>query len=302
MTEGSAPVAAGQPMATDALPAGIDLGAPGGLDYRLKRCRHGWMLYNVNDMYIGRSLDTYGEYSEHEIDLMGQVLRPGSVVVEVGANIGSLTVPLAQRVGPNGFVFAFEPERILFQNLAANIALNGLLNVATIRAAVGAAAGRAAMPPIDHRRHDNHGAWRLGPAGSGENVDVRAIDSLELAQCRLIKIDVEGMELDVLRGADATIRRLRPALYVENNPGPQSAALIAHLMALDYRLWWHVPPLFRSDNFFACADNVFPGIASANMFCLPRSVAGQIRGMSEVKGPDDPPPIGPPRAPEPPAA
>ena len=53
---------------------------------RLKDCRHGRMLYNVNDRYIGRSLDLYGEFSEAEVELFRQIVRPGDIVVEVGAN------------------------------------------------------------------------------------------------------------------------------------------------------------------------------------------------------------------------
>ena len=66
---------------------------------RLVAGRHGQFLYNTNDRYIGRSLEFYGEYCEQEADLYRQLLRPGDTVIEVGANIGALTVPLR---GPSG--------------------------------------------------------------------------------------------------------------------------------------------------------------------------------------------------------
>ena len=87
------------------------------------------MLYNEHDIYIGRSLDLYGEFSEGECDVFRQLIQPGWTVLELGANIGSHTVFLAKRVGPSGRVIAFEPQRIVFQTLCANIALNNLLNV-----------------------------------------------------------------------------------------------------------------------------------------------------------------------------
>ncbi len=59
---------------------------------RMKQCRHGVMLYNINDMYVGRSLDLYGEFSEGEAAMLGQILRPGMVVCDIGANIGCHTV------------------------------------------------------------------------------------------------------------------------------------------------------------------------------------------------------------------
>src|SRR5579862_896137 len=98
---------------------------------RLKDCRHGRMLFNVNDQYVGRSLDLYGEYSEGEIDFFKQVVQPGDTVLEIGANIGSHTVFFAKAVGREGTVQAFEPQRLIFQTLCANIALNNLENVKT---------------------------------------------------------------------------------------------------------------------------------------------------------------------------
>src|SRR3954465_1933985 len=93
----------------------------------LTQTRHGQMLVNRHDVYIGRSLELYGEWSEGEIDLFRQVLRPGMVVADAGANIGTHTVARAQMVAPNGVVYAFEPQRIVFQTLAANVALNSLV-------------------------------------------------------------------------------------------------------------------------------------------------------------------------------
>src|SRR5262245_3941932 len=93
---------------------------------RVKDCRHGRLCYLLTDSYIGRSLDIYGEYSEGEIDLFRQLLRPGDVAVDVGANIGALTIGMARLVGPSGAVLAFEPQRVIFDILAQNIRLNGL--------------------------------------------------------------------------------------------------------------------------------------------------------------------------------
>jgi hypothetical protein len=71
---------------------------------RVRHCRHGVMAYLPNDLYIGRSLDLYGEFSEHELNLLKRIVKKGDVVVDVGANIGALTIPLAQIVAPDGKV------------------------------------------------------------------------------------------------------------------------------------------------------------------------------------------------------
>ncbi len=69
----------------------IDTGGP----TRVVRARHGDFAYNHHDIYIGRSLEKYGEFSELEVDLFQQICREGDIVIEVGANIGTHTVPLA---------------------------------------------------------------------------------------------------------------------------------------------------------------------------------------------------------------
>ena len=74
--------------------------------YKLKRCRYGWMLYA--GPYIGKSFDVYGEYSESELSLLRQFIRSGDTVIDVGANIGDLTVPLSQMVGSAGRIYAIE--------------------------------------------------------------------------------------------------------------------------------------------------------------------------------------------------
>ena len=83
------------------------------------------MLYNPRDMYIGRSLDLYGEFSEGEVEVFAQILREGDLALDLGANIGCHTVFMAKKVGDKGVVIAVEPQRLIFQLLSANVALNG---------------------------------------------------------------------------------------------------------------------------------------------------------------------------------
>jgi FkbM family methyltransferase len=283
------PQAAGAARTT---PEAIDLRVESGLEYRIKQCRHGRFLFNRRDAYIGRSLDLYGEYSEEELEVLTMLVRPDDVMVEAGANIGAHTVPLARRLGPKGRIFAFEPQRLVHQILCANLALNGIVNVVTQPVGLGEAAGRAVVPPIDLLAYYNFGGVALSREGAGEGVDVRTIDSLLLKRCRLIKLDVEGMERSVLLGAEATIRRLRPILYVENNPGPTAAPLIAYIASLGYRMWWHVAELWRADNFFGRVTNVYGHVGAANMICAPIEMPATLPDfMKEVTGPDDPPPI-----------
>lgn len=250
-----------------------------------KDCRHGRLMYLLNDAYIGRSLDVYGEYSEGEIELFRQLLRPGDVAVDVGANIGALTVGMARLVEPGGAVVAFEPQRAVYDILCNNLRLNGLANVTAFRRAVGSGPGMIHVPPLDYAQTDNFGGVALG-GSQGEQVQVVTLDSLALARLRLLKVDVEGMECEVIAGARATIERLQPALYVENDRAEQSRRLISLLFDIGYRLWWHITPLFNPNNFFGHPQDVFGDVMSFNMIGFPRADPPAI-ALPEVLSSDD---------------
>src|SRR5437868_7779281 len=96
----------------------------------LKRCKYGWMLFS--GPYIGKCFELYGQYSESEVAMMRNFVREGSVVIDVGANIGDLTLPLARMAGDTGRVYAFESHPENFNVLCANLALNSIVNVKPI--------------------------------------------------------------------------------------------------------------------------------------------------------------------------
>ena len=244
--------------------------------------RHGTLRFNRHDQYVGRSLAQYGEYSEGEVELFRQLVSPGDVVVEAGANIGTLTVPLSKFVGSQGLVYAFEPQRSMFQTLRTNLALNQCYNVVAKSLGLGRTLTRMATPRVDPSQPNNFGGLSLLQHGQGEAVNVVTLDSLELPRCRLIKADVEGMEEDVILGAIETIARCRPLLYLENDRPERSPALLRRLMDLNYRIWWHCPPLFNPDNFFHNPDNYFPNLVSINIFCQPAESMHPVEGMREV--------------------
>lgn len=252
----------------------------------LSKCRHGTLLHPAKDAYVGRSLALYGEYSEAEMAVFAQIVKPGSVVVEAGANIGSLTLPLARLVGESGRVLAFEPQRLIFQVLCANMALNAIENVHTINAALGAWPGTIKVPFVSYTQATNFGGIGVG-GENGETVALATIDSLALQRLTLLKIDVEGAEIGVIEGAADTISRLRPVLFVENDRRQHSPRLITLLWNMGYKLWWHLAPLFNPQNFRNNPDNVFGAIVSANMLCLPAEDGRQVTHMREVQNPDE---------------
>jgi len=254
---------------------------------RLKTCRYGTMLYNTGDIYVGRSLDIYGEFSEGEVRIFDQILKPGMIAIDAGANIGSHTVFMAGKVSPKGAVVAFEAQRVVHQMLCANLALNGIENVIAHHAAVGAEDGEILVPGIDYKKGGNYGGIALGDFDKGEPVPVKPIDSLGLGRCHFIKIDVEGMENEAIGGATETIKKFQPVLYVENDRRDRAAELIERLFSLDYRLFWHLPTLFNPENFFDNEENVFEKLISRNMFCLPKDSPLNVTNFTEITSADE---------------
>jgi len=166
------------------------------------------------DREIGETIRRTGAWGEGETDALRGLLRPGMTVLDVGANIGFLTVWLARQVGQEGRVLAVEPEPRNRETLLGNLRLAGAANVDVLPLAAGAGPGVARMTFIDH----NPGASFATTGASGsETVAVVALDDAldPDAPVHLVKIDVQGMDHLVVEGLARTISRWRPLLLVE---------------------------------------------------------------------------------------
>ena len=220
---------------------------------------------------------------------MRQFCREGAVIAEIGAH----TVPLARTVGPKGRVVAYEPQPIIFQNLCANLALNGLVNVFAYNAGCADEPGTLVFPPIRYDVEGNFGGFELAglpEVDIGQPVPVvRFDDEFRLPRLTLLKIDVEGMERQAIDGAAATIARYKPAMYVENDRPWFSQALIERLWDLGYQLWWHIPQLFNPENFRGNEANIYGTTCSFNMLCVHRDSAINVEGMVEITDATDHP-------------
>jgi FkbM family methyltransferase len=246
---------------------------------RVRETRHGAMAYPIGDQHIGRALDLYGEWAEAEVELLSLFIAPGQIVADVGANLGTHTVAFAKRVGPAGTVLAFEPQRVIHQLLCTNVALNGLTNVRAFHAAVAEKTGGLRVPPIDYAAGGNFGGVSFGQWKEGETVPVLTIDGFGLESLRLLKVDVEGMELAVLTGARATIERAQPVIYFENNGPDGSPEVVKLLRSLGYDLRWHLAPFFRPANFAQKKEDVFGGMVDANTLAVPAALAPLVQAF-----------------------
>lgn len=234
----------------------------------LTNTRYGMMLVPETDQIIGRSLSLYGEWYQAEMDLLQSYIPENGLCIDAGANLGCHTLFFSRAVGALGCVFAFEPQRILFQILCANIALNDALNVQAIHAALGKESGSTVLPAIDYHQPGNFGAIGIGGSG-GEGVQLRHLDEYSFPRVDLIKIDVEGSEPQVLLGAEKTIQTHRPILYIEYHPKNHTFDLLSYLRALGYAIHEHLVPGYNPKNFKGETKNIHGAFQESNLFCAP---------------------------------
>lgn len=253
---------------------------------------YGPMLVNRHDINQTESLVRTGYAIDHgEILMLAQVLQllgPDAVVLDIGGCFGTYSLALARFVGPKGKVHVFEPQRLMFNLIVGSVALNSLTNVFCHNVALGDREDRIEIPQFDYNKPLNFGSVEFTPEQSepltqtrghdpskSEYVPLTTVDGFEFPKVSLMKIDAEGMELQVLRGSEQTIRRCRPVMYVEFLKGDKEA-LREWIARLDYAV--HV--------------------SNINFLCIPKELAGRIqiapappaRGRSGGG-----PPVAPPR-------
>lgn len=235
-------------------------------------CRYGRMHFLRTDIYIAQSLGLYGEFSESEVALWRRFVKPGDTVVSGGANCGAHVLALARLVGPLGSVITVEPQQVQYEIVCRNLQENEADEVEIHHAAFGRARGRAYLPDLEYRWPFSFGSIGTAPAGKLGDVAVDQIPIDELVGERnvsFIHLDCEGNEPAALLGAEETILRCRPVLYVEvdrSDAGKQSVELLARW---GYQVMLHHAPLYNPDNVRGNRMNVFGDTVSISAVALP---------------------------------
>ncbi len=158
--------------------------------------------------YIGRRILTTGSFEAEDLARLSRLAKPGDICIDVGANIGLYSLFLGRLVGPGGRVLAFEPVKRNALLTQLNCELNGLDHVEVIRAPLSDVSGKSLTPTVPEG-DSAYTYFRDGPTKDGDTLSQTLDDVLErgnMGKVALIKIDVEGAELTVLRGADRLLR------------------------------------------------------------------------------------------------
>lgn len=202
----------------------------------------------ARDDLVSHHLETYGAHQRATLEALLEVVQEGDHVIDVGAHVGTFAVPLGARVGPTGRLLAVEAAASTHSLLTHNVTLNGIHGWTRVERAVVTRSGRRLATV--RSAVDNSGARQFlvddGP--SRADVPTRTLDELAAAgpaplTPALVKVDVEGAELEVLEGAGALVEAAKPVLCLEVSAsqlatfGRRVDELDRWLHARDYRVF-----------------------------------------------------------------
>jgi FkbM family methyltransferase len=191
------------------------------------------ILPNAETDYLQKLIAESGApYEEEMLQDMAARLQPGELVLDIGANVGNHALYLAALADAR--IVAFEPNSVLAELIRESAALNGLKRSVDVRSC--GLGRKLATACFAQSRPDNLGAQSL-VVGDGD-IQILPLDTLDLpGAVRMIKVDVEGMELDVLDGATQVIMRDRPLLYIESQDETGFRRLARWMQRHDYGYW-----------------------------------------------------------------
>ena len=192
---------------------------------------------NIGFSHVGYVLGTTEPDVQAALDML---LRPGMTVYDIGANVGFHALSAARRIGPDAKVICFEPLSENAKQIDYNAASNNFTNIQVITTALGSAEGEAAFWTSKQPTWGKLTSVGTKPDKFAKEVKVKicrldtVVDDLKLPSPELIKMDVEGAEMDVLEGARQTLERYHPTLLIEAHG--TNAAIENFLLAIGYRV------------------------------------------------------------------
>jgi FkbM family methyltransferase len=217
-----------------------------------------------------------------DVQVFASLLKPGMVVVDVGANIGMYTLFAARAVGPSGRVLAFEPVPALYDRLAGNVAATGVDSVSTYQVAISDRRGNA---PFHLGRSDSMGSLVRAQTSATIAVPTESLDDFlerqSITRVDMVKIDAEGAEMQIVGGMRRLLARTdRPVLFIEHNDlalraaGSSAEELFATIVGYGYAP--HLVERGRMSRVSALAEPFHAGGETfANYVFLPEAADSQ---------------------------
>ncbi len=217
------------------------------------RVSGGYALVPTND-YVGRTLKYFGDLDPKISAIVDKCVEPGGVCLDIGANLGVVSLRMAHRAGPSGQVHSFEPQPRMQSYIERSVERNGFTNIRLHKIALGEVDG--VLPLSVPKKNAGRATLKKVHAGTAESIDVPVrrlsdvMDQCDVKQVSLIKMDVEGFEPLVLKGGLDFLRTSKPNAIVLEEHGriqdgvlPESLSLLSDLNYKIYALpktWFSV--------------------------------------------------------------
>ena len=238
-------------------------------------CRYGeFSVPDQNDL-IFNGLREYGEWAQEELDMLSRFVRPGDTVLDIGAFIGTHARAFSQMVGAQGIVHAFEPNERIYRELFKNAQLAPYSNIKTYQVALGARKQTQFLLQGDLL--GNLGASQVledDRDASTTVIEQESLENLGLPRIDFIKIDVEGMEYDVVVGGIRAIRQHAPVIFLEANSLQAAGRIIDLAHGMDYVVFGHVSRAFNPENFNRSTTNMFGEARECGLLLIHRNHLG----------------------------
>lgn len=209
--------------------------------------RHGIMQYLPDEPDVGDGLGWYGEWLEAQLELLGRLIGPGATLLEVGSGVGAHAIALGRKAGAEGHLLVVEQRLAVQRILRNNLTANRAGNVTLLRDAAG---------------------WADGGAGN--------VDGLWLERLDWLKVSDAEASATVLAGAEATLWRLRPGLFLSVSDAAAMARLAHTANEHGYRCWRHEAALFNRENFNRRTADIFDGRAALALVAIPEELDARM--------------------------
>ena len=219
--------------------------------------RYGEFYVPGVDDLISNSLRQYGEWAQCEIEILCSFIKDGDTVIDAGAYIGTHSRAFSAQVGKSGQVIAFEPVPDSFGILENNVRCAPLQNIHAMNFGLGAVQEFRALH-IEEEEHNRASASAEGKHSTDDiQIQIQPLDFSNIPKVNFMKVDVEGMELQLLKGAENTIRRDLPIIFLEVNTLQGSYEFLPWANEHGYSAFGINVPAFNPSNYNSQVANIF---------------------------------------------
>ncbi|HEJ2468562.1 TPA: FkbM family methyltransferase [Vibrio cholerae] len=235
---------------------------------RKVKSRRGQFNIISSDKVVSESIALYGEWAQIELEILEKFIEKGDTVIDVGAYLGTHALAFSDFVG-NGEVIAFEARKNIFDILEQNT--NARDNIRIVNSALGKRYEKMDVESYSLSENENFGSFSLEVSNNPsqyQTVIINRLDSFGISSVDFIKIDVEGMEYDVLLGAERTISANRPHIFLEINSVDQAVSIFSWANENNYQKFGIVTSAFNHSNYNKESINIFGDASETGMLLV----------------------------------